>query len=76
MIRMDRFGTHVIRGFYVYHLFYASKQFQTVHVKQTSNRDSRVVFSANAEREVRFRQCQPIHTHKAMLKYPFWQVFW
>ncbi len=92
VIRTDqspRFGTHVIRGLTdkfnhhrvkVYHLHALSflRSAAAAHAEARTRRERAW------EREAWFRYRVSdnastdgyIHTHKVMLKYPFWQVFW
>ncbi len=92
VIRTDqspRFGTHVIRGLtdkfnhhrvkvYLLHVLRFLRSAAAAHTEARTRRER------EWEREVWFRYRVSdnastdgyIHTHKVMLKYPFWQVFW
>ncbi len=92
VIRTDqspRFGTHVIRGLTdkfnhhrvkVYHLH----ALRFLRSATAAHAEARTRRERAWEREAWFRYRVSdnastdgwIHTHKVMLKYPFWQVFW
>ncbi len=92
VIRTDqspRFGTHVIRGLTdkfnhhrvkVYHLHVL----RFLRSAAAAHTEARTRWEREWEREAWFRYRVSdnastdgyIHTHKVMLKYPFWQVFW